>query len=267
MHYRQGPPGTGKSFTGEKILKVLLANKQKAKLGPIICVCYTNHALDQLLEHLLDDGIEGIIRMGSRSKSERLENLNIRVVQDKMALTKAEKQQRYSHINLMRHLENEATELLHDLSRCGSLSAVRTFLSSSYPTHSKELFPDHDDGWQTVGYNKHDVIRRWLYGGADLRTDQGASRPIEDLKRSPLAGMTQQERTRLHKTWLKEIRDPIIAQLIETLREHDEARDSRNQVRKKKTKNIKDRKVKRIEHGLPPISAKLNVFSKTWNLS
>ena len=49
----QGPQGTGKSFTGVAIIKTLLENRDAAKLGPIICVCYTNHALDQLLEHLV----------------------------------------------------------------------------------------------------------------------------------------------------------------------------------------------------------------------
>lgn len=53
----QGPPGTGKSYIGEKLIHVLIQNKKRAKLGPILCVCYTNHALDQLLEHLLDEGI------------------------------------------------------------------------------------------------------------------------------------------------------------------------------------------------------------------
>ncbi|KAG8158268.1 hypothetical protein KVR01_012029 [Diaporthe batatas] len=228
----QGPPGTGKSFTGEKVLKVILSNKQKAKLGPVICVCYTNHALDQLLEHLLDDGIKGIIRMGSRSKSERLEKLNIRVVQDEMPLTKAEKQQKFSYVNLMRLLENEAAGLLCDLSRCGSLLSVRTFLSSSYPAHFKELFPDQEDGWTKVEPKKHDVIRKWLLGGSDVRVNgRIPSRPIGDLKRTSLAGMGQQERTRLHRAWVQEIRDPIITQLVETLREHDEARETRNRVR------------------------------------
>ena len=45
----QGPPGTGKSYTGIAIIKALLKNRDEAQLGPIICVCYTNHALDQLL--------------------------------------------------------------------------------------------------------------------------------------------------------------------------------------------------------------------------
>jgi hypothetical protein len=39
----------------------------------VLCVCCTNHALDQFLEALLDKGITGIVRVGFQSKSERLE--------------------------------------------------------------------------------------------------------------------------------------------------------------------------------------------------
>ncbi|KAK0750065.1 hypothetical protein B0T18DRAFT_121622 [Schizothecium vesticola] len=45
----QGPPNTSKSCTGEKMAQVLLANKAKAKLEPILCVCYTIHALSMRL--------------------------------------------------------------------------------------------------------------------------------------------------------------------------------------------------------------------------
>jgi len=34
----QGPPGTGKSYLGVQVIKVLLANRLKTKIGPIICV-------------------------------------------------------------------------------------------------------------------------------------------------------------------------------------------------------------------------------------
>lgn len=64
----QGPPGTGKSYTGIALTRALLANKKAAELGPILVVCYTNHALDQILEHFLDSGITRVIRMGGRSK-------------------------------------------------------------------------------------------------------------------------------------------------------------------------------------------------------
>ena len=78
----QGPPGTGKTYVGIHIIRLLLANtdpvsstrpaasqsRPSAKLvvGPILCVCYTNHALDQFLEGLMDAGIEKIVRVGSR---------------------------------------------------------------------------------------------------------------------------------------------------------------------------------------------------------
>jgi hypothetical protein len=35
----QGPPGTGKSYVGLQLVKVLLANRDKLKLGPLVCVC------------------------------------------------------------------------------------------------------------------------------------------------------------------------------------------------------------------------------------
>lgn len=43
----------------------------------ILCVCYTNHALDQFLESLLDKGIKDIVRLGGKSKSKRLEDYNL----------------------------------------------------------------------------------------------------------------------------------------------------------------------------------------------
>jgi len=45
--------------------------------GPILCICYTNHALDQFLEHLLEKGVENIVRIGARSKSEALADYNL----------------------------------------------------------------------------------------------------------------------------------------------------------------------------------------------
>ena len=52
----QGPPGTGKSYTGISLVKTLLKSCQNAKAGPILIVCYTNHALDQFLESLVRVG-------------------------------------------------------------------------------------------------------------------------------------------------------------------------------------------------------------------
>lgn len=63
----QGPPGTGKTYVGIQIVQTILKENPGAK---ILCLCYTNHALDSFLESLLDDGVQSshIIRLGSASK-------------------------------------------------------------------------------------------------------------------------------------------------------------------------------------------------------
>ena len=55
--------GTGKSFIGALIAKALYLSKT------ILVVCYTNHALDDILEGLLDIGIplDAMLRLGSKS--------------------------------------------------------------------------------------------------------------------------------------------------------------------------------------------------------
>ncbi|RKO89498.1 hypothetical protein BDK51DRAFT_27943, partial [Blyttiomyces helicus] len=63
----QGPPGTGKTYLGVEIVRILLSLKKVST--PILCICQTNHALDQFLEHLIKINVK-IVRIGSRTKSD-----------------------------------------------------------------------------------------------------------------------------------------------------------------------------------------------------
>ena len=109
----QGPPGTGKTYIGMKIVQALLTNRHvwdPDRNSPLLVVCYTNHALDQFLEgiidlndkyHLSDDGdgsdesdfndwdLRGyaydaytnnfsIVRVGSRCQSKKVEKYCIK---------------------------------------------------------------------------------------------------------------------------------------------------------------------------------------------
>ncbi|RUS19771.1 hypothetical protein BC937DRAFT_86940 [Endogone sp. FLAS-F59071] len=76
----KGPPGTGKTKIGVDLMMVFLHNAERMRCGPILCICYTNHALDQFLEHLLDKGIKGIVRIGGRSRSERLQGYSLELL-------------------------------------------------------------------------------------------------------------------------------------------------------------------------------------------
>ena len=68
---------------GLKVAKVLLENREvwtDPEVGsrPILVVCYTNHALDQFLEGILEFCPTGIVRVGSRCKNPSLETFNLK---------------------------------------------------------------------------------------------------------------------------------------------------------------------------------------------
>ena len=83
----QGPPGTGKTFIGVKFVELLLKNRALWKTNsslnrPIAVLCFTNHALDQFLENILQrlkesDVHFNMVRIGSRSKSDTLKEFNL----------------------------------------------------------------------------------------------------------------------------------------------------------------------------------------------
>lgn len=73
---------TGKTFIGALLARMIRENSDES----ILCVCYTNHALDQFLEHLHDNGEDKIVRIGGRSKSGVIQKYQIR----ELSRTKAE---------------------------------------------------------------------------------------------------------------------------------------------------------------------------------
>lgn len=75
----QGPPGTGKTFVGVQIMRILLELKREHKIlgAPILVVCYTNHALDQFLGHVLGF-TQKVCRLGGRTKDEGLRKFSMR---------------------------------------------------------------------------------------------------------------------------------------------------------------------------------------------
>jgi hypothetical protein len=77
----QGPPGCGKTFVGVLITKILLANRHLRANRPIVFICQTNHALDQILEHVYTFE-KNIIRIGGRSESDIMQGLSLQAVQN-----------------------------------------------------------------------------------------------------------------------------------------------------------------------------------------
>ncbi|KAF4555646.1 AAA domain-containing protein 5 [Elsinoe fawcettii] len=211
----QGPPGTGKSFVGVHLLRVLVAAKSNAKLGPIICVCYTNHALDQLLEHLLDAGISQIVRIGSASKSERISNLKLKDLAKKDDRTKVEKHEAWRCRSDMEEKAKAINGLLGSLTTSGNLDSLRLHLQSTAPDHATQLFGnDESDGeWKQQKSKKNNPTKKlnnWLKGGRKSNTIM-PDRPVNDLLHAQLVGMSHQERNRLYDHWSKALFDQSYA--------------------------------------------------------
>ncbi|KAG0361714.1 hypothetical protein BGZ54_008993, partial [Gamsiella multidivaricata] len=192
-----GPPGTGKTKIGVDLMRVLLHNKQAMNCGPILCICYTNHALDQFLEHLLDMDVTDIVRIGSRSNSKRLEMHKLEtkmrsndlpdLVRRTLAATKNEWEGTWNTIeglvkNIM-HLET-ATQ-----SRAVSWNHIDDYLQTEDPDQWEQLRPrmaesylDDDDFTTVLHKGQHiDHFSRWI-NGHDISEKQKLNEQMKKWK-------------------------------------------------------------------------------------
>ncbi|KAL8876961.1 MAG: hypothetical protein Q9198_004932 [Flavoplaca austrocitrina] len=227
----QGPPGTGKSYTGVSIIRVLLDNRVAARIGPILCVCYTNHALDQLLEHLVSNGVSQIIRVGSRSKSEVVSQFILSQVARSAPLTKTEKRALWEYNSLIEVNEKEIRTLLKQFENPDSWQSIQTFLESEHPRHYRELFSRFDeDGFERVQSQPGKAIMTWLSkGGAQ---DSGVNpRSITVLQQHPSSALTQQERRSLYDSWVTESRRWLRRLLVREILAYNEHRAHRDRIR------------------------------------
>ncbi|XP_076264518.1 NFX1-type zinc finger-containing protein 1-like isoform X2 [Rhynchophorus ferrugineus] len=149
----QGPPGTGKTYIGLKIVQALLSvSKLWFDEGPILIVCYTNHALDQFLEHLLKY-THSILRVGGQSKSERLQQYNL--VNRKRKFKKIDEvSSERRHIN---KLMKEISEYTSTLNQIQSNNCVLKF--DCFET----VITDYHSTWFKHA-SDNDVIK-WLMAG------------------------------------------------------------------------------------------------------
>ncbi|KAF2229709.1 P-loop containing nucleoside triphosphate hydrolase protein [Viridothelium virens] len=232
----QGPPGTGKGFTGVALIKVLLENAKSGDIGPVICVCYTNHALDQLLEQLLAHGIEQIIRIGSQSKSELLQPLNLWTVMKMVDRTQMERGIRAELAKKLTRDTEYIQSLLEELGRAGSVISIEEYLKVNYPNQYRQLFSDEDEEGFTFVYRKENAIDDWLHARhpktTDLGESAGVTRPLAELLTADVHDMSMTERDILYRYWtsgiVDDLRDQLTTSLLDyrvTSKEHEHVQD------------------------------------------
>ncbi|OJI80060.1 hypothetical protein ASPTUDRAFT_178230 [Aspergillus tubingensis CBS 134.48] len=225
----QGPPGTGKSYTGVALIKVLLANaaKAKANIGPIICVCYTNHALDQLLEELLEKKITTqIVRIGSRCKSERVEKYTLSKLADRPPQTKVEKSSMY-------HLYVQLEECVKEFDALrlyseGSEANLKRFLERHNPSHYRQLFSNDEEGWITATSKGNNAFRQWINRGNKSTEKPRSIGILENIK---LEQMSMKERQMIYEHWLTENRRQKHDKAKNLVHEQKRSKEKLNDVR------------------------------------
>ncbi|KAA6410497.1 MAG: hypothetical protein FRX48_05919 [Lasallia pustulata] len=221
----QGPPGTGKSYTGVAIIKALVKNRDAAKLGPIICVCYTNHALDQLLEHLIKDGVEQLIRLGSRSKSVLLQDLNLHQISKEIRPTKIEGHDKYQLYAKLDIALDEIDELMSGLNDPTRWSNIKAYLEDHHNGHFQQLFGRGVDeqGFQEVRGKKFNVLNSWLKGASKCIV---STRPVPELLDVSLKEMSGLERSALHKCWVQQSTMELNRRLLHVIDSYRHIKDS-----------------------------------------
>jgi len=160
--------GTGKSFIGALLAKVLHDSTSQT----ILVVCYTNHALDQFLEDLLDIGIpeNSIVRLGGKS-TPRTEPL----VLQKQTSTSRLGRNDWSIIgNLRSTSDNRVARLQSNFQSYKSSSLQNQDLMEHLEFDDPDYFaafqvPGDDDGMIRVGrrgraVHPHYLLDQWLRG-------------------------------------------------------------------------------------------------------
>ncbi|KAH7409766.1 hypothetical protein DE146DRAFT_774768 [Phaeosphaeria sp. MPI-PUGE-AT-0046c] len=218
----QGPPGTGKSYTGVQIIRVSLANKAATKIGPILVCTQTNHALDAILERSIDDGVANIVRVGGQSKSEKVKDINLRVLATQLDLTKTERSSRWELTRKVREETTEIDALLEAYNSICTQSAVESYLSHHNPAYHAQLFGSVDEeGFTLVQRSKETILDNWLKTSfpGSWRT-----RGLAQLGDTNLNHMYMAERWIVFNSWIAEMRYELDEKLHHALASYDETK-------------------------------------------
>lgn len=155
--------GTGKSFIGALLAKVF----HDSTMEKILVMCYTNHALDQFLEDLLDIGIDpsAITRLGSKS-TPRTEAL-------KLSEQRSSYKRSQASWNILNGLEtnwstlksnvDESFAAYHNLAATSS-TMIMEYLEFKEPEfYEAFILPEDQNGMTVVGHGGRAIEKDYLY--------------------------------------------------------------------------------------------------------
>lgn len=185
--------------------------------------------MDQFLTELLSHGVTEIVRIGSRSKSPKLEDYTLRkVVQEKEESLEDQKEFRQEIWETKSmHSENlgELNMLCVGLNQGKSWTVLREHLADHYPRFHAQLFgrSNSANGWKVVSYrNPEQVINDWISLRFLPQSRNAAlyarTWTIEDLAGcQDLSVLSHSDRLRLKEYWEEEIENDLFDKVKSSL--------------------------------------------------
>ncbi len=192
--------------------------------------CYTNHALDQFLKHLLAVGITKIIRIGGKSRCPELDTFNLRARTAELNKTGHESYVLGStHGELDEHMERmgKRLALLHKIrSDSTSHEPIRRLLQRKHPAICRQFDKTDEEGFTKVG---KDPLVVWAserdkgFNRADAAAavaavdQQAVIDTLLERARRDVNGLQPLERLVLMDSWLREIQTEETNMLFEDI--------------------------------------------------
>jgi ribosomal protein L40E len=222
----QGPPGTGKSFVGTLAAKIIHDNTNEV----ILCVCYTNHALDQFLEDLLDIGIPAtnIVRIGGSQKvSAKIQPLMLPHQNSKF--TRAESNRFYYLKGKITDLIIEIRKKLAGLNQQINWTTIKDFFEQEFMDEEIEQFELPDSNENIVGKKGKTVTEQSLW----TSWTKGEQRfpPLSFSPKKDLWKMSKIDRQNLLDEWISAMRGPLIEELADLTKKFDDTQISIQDLR------------------------------------
>ena len=231
--------GTGKSFIGALIAKILIQFSRKS----ILVVTFTNHALDQFLEDLLDIGIkqEDMVRMGGKStlrtKPFGLYEQLTKFKQDRMSRNRIDELK--SEMTQMEgYLRNAFNSYRETNVNSRDLMEYLEFLPDGPPFYEAFTVPQAQDGMTRVGKRGKSVGASYLLDRWSAGQDPGIfSSNVLKSSRS-VWGIVPGARHAIVALWHREILKDKVSELYRIAEAYNDSQANLDAIFNKKNQNI-----------------------------
>ncbi|KAK9771144.1 putative AAA family ATPase [Seiridium cardinale] len=237
----QGPPGTGKSFVGALLTYILLHHTDER----ILVLAYTNHALDQFLEDLMDIGISSdeIVRLGSKSTTRTAPLL----LSNQTLSLKTRSRTRWDLINFERgnlraaadQVERSFESYLQGFVTLKQVLSHIEFHEQDRHYYDAFLVPEAELGHTRVGKagkraRDIDLLKTWIEGkSAGSLGPENSSLACQDIWQ-----MSRSSRNGKMAQWKQEIHDDRVKALVDSLGEYNKLQKTLQSLQREKAEQI-----------------------------